>query len=186
MHRAARAGVPPARREPRGRGALCAASPGGSSGGGASAERVWGEVSIVTLAAPAKRLLFWREGGRAPTSGSKGSLFSFAGFVCVLFFLPPGMVWAARMGRAGAPKNRGNQRRSHSNRNSTNNDNSNRNRGTPGAAAARGQPPLLGTAAPWLPGPLGLRAAPSGAAPCPLPLRVSCSRERFSPGRLSR
>ena len=73
------------------------------------------------------------------------------------------------MGRAGAPKNRGNQRRSHSNRNSTNNNISNRNRGTAGAAAARGQPPLLGTAAPGCPVLWGSERHPRALprVPCP-------------------
>lgn len=55
-----------------------------------------------------------------------------------------------------------------------------------GLPRPKGSPSLLGTAAPWLPGPLGLRPPPSGAVPCPLLLRVNWSQECFSPGRLSR
>lgn len=131
-------------------GPLCAASPGCSSSSGASAERVWGEVSTATAAAAAKRLLSLGEGGRAPASISKGLFFSFAGFVWVLFLLLPGIVSEAGMGSAAAPKSWDNEGRSNSNSNSTTNNNSNRRRGTPGVATAQGEPLAQPHRAHWL------------------------------------
>lgn len=150
---------------PRAPGPLCAASPSCSSCGGASAERVRGEVSIVTAAVAAKRLVSLEEGGTTLSSISKELFFSFARFLWLLFLLPPRIAWEAGMGSAAALRAEITRGRSTSNINSTNSNNSNSKTGTPGDAMAQGEPLLVRL----LPRPPGcpvlprLRPPPSGA-----------------------
>lgn len=163
-------------------GPLCAASPGGPGSGGASAERVWGKVSIVTAAAAAERQLSSGEGGRQPPPRLPKDCSLPLPVSCGGH--PRCHLTSCRRRRwAGPQLPRARRTRGQVIVTATvPNDNTNqRGKGRLGWLPLRGAP----RAFPGLPGCLplqpGLRAAP-GAVLLPRLVRVDLSRERVSLG----